>query len=75
MSLVQGDVFHDSPSDERSLLKLRAEMDKLSLQLIQNACKLEKPVLALDVCFELHLEKSFDAAIKLAQFHRMHVIA
>jgi hypothetical protein len=50
-------------------------MDKATLQLIQIACKNERPQRAQDLCATLRLTKSIDGAIKLALHNHLPALA
>ncbi|KAJ3269393.1 hypothetical protein HDV01_001434 [Terramyces sp. JEL0728] len=47
-----------------------AKIDKLTLQLLANACKNEQTQRALDLCDMLYLISSIDGAIKIAVFYQ-----
>jgi hypothetical protein len=48
-------------------LTFQAQLDGLILQLLNGACKADKLVRAVDLAMRLHLERSYDIAIQLAQ--------
>ncbi|TPX47127.1 hypothetical protein SeMB42_g03443 [Synchytrium endobioticum] len=62
-------------TSENELQKVRLEMDKILLQLIQAACAAERMSRALDLCTMLHLPKSVEGALKLAVHHHMPALA
>ncbi|KAI9597124.1 WD40-repeat-containing domain protein [Syncephalis fuscata] len=54
--------------------RLQAELDKTALMMIQSACKAEKTQRALELCSMLHLPAAYDAACKIANYHRMSTL-
>ncbi|RKP37957.1 hypothetical protein BJ085DRAFT_21438, partial [Dimargaris cristalligena] len=58
-----------------AVLREFLQEDKLTLQLIQAACKADRIYRALDLTSLLHLPKSIDAAVKIAMFHRYPTLA
>ncbi|KAJ3306514.1 hypothetical protein HDU93_006190, partial [Gonapodya sp. JEL0774] len=62
-------------SDEREIMKRRIDADKLTLQLIQAACKAEKVHRALDLSALLNLPQSLEGAGKLAVHHHLPGLA
>ncbi|KAJ2079481.1 DNA polymerase alpha accessory factor Mcl1 [Coemansia sp. RSA 988] len=51
------------------------EQDKLLLRLIQLACKADKTQRAVDLALMIRLEKSFDAALKIAIYQKQTALA
>ncbi|KAJ1951865.1 DNA polymerase alpha accessory factor Mcl1, partial [Dispira parvispora] len=58
-----------------AILRESLQEDKLTLQLIQSACKMDRIQRALDLATMLHLPKSLDGAIKIAMFYRYGALA
>ncbi|KAJ1649244.1 DNA polymerase alpha accessory factor Mcl1 [Dispira simplex] len=58
-----------------TVLRECLQEDKLTLQLIQSACKMDRIQRALDLATMLHLPKSLDGAIKIAMFYRYGALA
>ncbi|RKP10164.1 hypothetical protein THASP1DRAFT_22102 [Thamnocephalis sphaerospora] len=57
----------DAATSSRS----QASMDKLVLSMVQLACKADKSQRALELCSMLYLPAAYDAACKIANYHRM----
>ncbi|KAJ2244839.1 DNA polymerase alpha accessory factor Mcl1, partial [Coemansia sp. RSA 455] len=63
------------PGGASVLARDELEQDKLLLRLIQLACKSEKTQRAMDLAMMIELEKSFDAAVKIAVFLKQSSLA
>jgi chromosome transmission fidelity protein 4 len=80
-SIVFGYMAHEASvngeEDDRfqEFTELQTQMDKISLQLIQQACKAEKSMRALDLCTTLHLDKSMEIAYRLASQNHLNQLA
>ncbi|KAJ2866550.1 DNA polymerase alpha accessory factor Mcl1 [Coemansia aciculifera] len=63
------------PGGVSMLARDELEQDKLLLRLIQLACKSDKTQRAMDLAMMIGLEKSFDAAVKIAVFLKQSSLA
>ncbi|KAJ2557519.1 DNA polymerase alpha accessory factor Mcl1 [Coemansia sp. RSA 1933] len=66
---------NEYPGGSAAQARDELEQDKLLLRLIQIACKAEKTQRAVDLALMINLEKSFDAAIKIAVFQKQSSLA
>ncbi|KAJ1829288.1 DNA polymerase alpha accessory factor Mcl1 [Coemansia sp. RSA 2599] len=63
------------PGGRSSLVRDELEQDKLLLRLVQLACKADRSQRAIDLALMIHLEQSFDAAIKIAIHQKQSQLA
>ncbi|KAJ2488959.1 DNA polymerase alpha accessory factor Mcl1 [Coemansia sp. RSA 2050] len=63
------------PGGASALVRDELGQDKLLLRLIQLACKSDKTQRAMDLAMMIALEKSFDAAVKIAVFLKQSSLA
>ncbi|KAL6059444.1 WD repeat and HMG-box DNA binding-domain containing protein 1 [Balamuthia mandrillaris] len=69
--------FSSSTSSEenKKLVQIQAKLDSQVLEMMQNACKADRPVRALDLASQLQLKRSLNIALKLANHHHMIELA
>lgn len=67
--------FETEEEEEAHDRRVYARLDKLTLGLIQAACKADRGSRALDLCTRLHLRKSLSIALSLAQRHQRTALA
>eukprot|EP00762_Andalucia_godoyi_P000084 ANDGO_02456.mRNA.1 Minichromosome loss protein 1 len=58
-----------------AIIKLEIEIDSALLKIVQAACKNERSIRALDAANRMVLRRTLDGAVKLAQFHKLSVLA
>ncbi|KAJ2659787.1 DNA polymerase alpha accessory factor Mcl1 [Coemansia sp. RSA 1200] len=66
---------NEYPGGSAAQARDELEQDKLLLRLVQLACKADKTQRAVDLALMIRLEKSFDAAIKIAVFQKQSSLA